>query len=133
MDTHKKNTRRQALGRWGETRAAEFLAAQGYTLVERNYRTPYGEIDLIVRRESPRPGERPEVVFIEVKTRRSATFGDPEVSVSSRKQAHLLAAVQRFMQDHPDLDADWRIDVISIRRQSGQPDEIVHFENAVST
>jgi putative endonuclease len=132
MVPRKKNTTRQALGRWGETRAAEFLAAQGYTLVERNYRTPYGEIDLVVRREAAGPGERPEVVFIEVKTRRSATFGDPEVSVSSRKQAHLLASVQRYMQDHPDLDADWRIDVISIRRQAGHIDEIVHFENAVS-
>jgi putative endonuclease len=132
MKAYKKSQIRINLGRWGENRAAEYLTEKGYALVERNFRTPYGEIDLIVRREADQQGGRPELVFVEVKTRRSATFGDPEVSVSSRKQAHLLAAVQRYMQDHPDLDADWRIDVIAIHRRAGQPDEIVHLENAVS-
>jgi putative endonuclease len=123
---------RQMLGQWGESRAADFFNARGYALLERNYRTPYGEIDLIVRKEPEPAGALPEIVFVEVKTRRTGTFGSPEVSVSARKQAHLLRAVQAYIQSHPDLDAAWRIDVIAILHRPDAEDEIVHFENAVS-
>ena len=117
-------TARQALGMWGEDRAARYLEGEGYSLVERNARTMYGELDLVVRQGSA-------LVFVEVKTRSSTAFGRPEEAVTAQKQAHLLAAAQAYLLSHPDLEGEWRIDVIAIRRLRGLEPEIVHFENAV--
>jgi putative endonuclease len=116
---------RQALGRWGEAQAAEYLAQQGYIVLERNVRTTYGEIDLVARQGTV-------LVFVEVKTRASTAFGLPEASVTPRKQAHMLAAAEAYLQAHPDLQGDWRIDVVAIQRlRSGRNPEIAHFENAL--
>jgi putative endonuclease len=123
-------TARQSLGRWGEELAAGYLGERGYSIIERNRRTPYGEIDLVVHA----PGQQGEgmVVFVEVKTRSSASFGHPEVSVDRRKQEHLLNSALYYMQEHPELGCSWRIDVISIQKvKRGQPALLSHFENAV--
>lgn len=117
-------TPRQTLGTWGETLAAAYLTRQGYTLLERNARTPHGELDLVTRQ-----GE--VTVFIEVKTRSSPAYGPPETAITPTKQAHLLASAQTYLQTHPELDGDYRIDVLAIRRREGMEPEIVHFENAV--
>jgi putative endonuclease len=145
---------RQTLGRWGEEAAAGYLTERGYTILERNVRTPGGEIDLVALLASAAdplapsgppggPGssgfpegsietEPPTVVFVEVKTRSTHTFGYPEESVNLRKQAHLLAAAQYYILQHPELNCHWRIDVIAIRRaEAGKAPEIVHFENAI--
>jgi putative endonuclease len=125
--------RRQNLGKWGEGVAADYLTAKGYMVLGRNLRTPYGEIDLIARLPGKSTSERDILAFVEVKTRATALFGFPEESVNSRKQAHLLASAQHFMQEHPELDGDWRIDVIAIQHLNpGKPPVITHFENAVS-
>jgi putative endonuclease len=116
---------RQSLGRWGEAQAAQFLQSRGYTLLDRNARTPYGELDLIALHAGT-------LVIIEVKTRSSRAFGLPEEAITPRKQAHLRAAGEHYLQTHPNLPADWRVDVIAIRRRLGQPPEIVHFENTLS-
>ena len=73
-------------------------------------------------------------MFVEVKARATPTFGYPEEAVNLRKQTHLLASAQYYMQAHPELDGDWRIDVIAIQRLfPGKPPVITHFENAVSS
>lgn len=119
------------LGRWGEDKAADYLIEQGYSIITRNERTPYGEIDLIAQHSPDRIPDETTLVFVEVKTRSSRTFGYPEESITSRKQEHLTSAAQYFMQEHPQLEVDWRIDVISIERsQDGRP-LIQHFENAL--
>jgi putative endonuclease len=115
-------SRRQTLGKWGEALAAETLARQGYVLLERNTRTPYGELDLVMRQGQA-------TVFVEVKTRASPAFGLPEESVTRSKQEHLLRAAQHYLLCHPELGGDWRVDVIAIRRQADGPPEVVHFEN----
>ena len=117
------NTRQQ-LGQWGETLAAGYLTQKGYTLLDRNVRTPHGELDLVARRGAV-------LVFVEVKARTSTVYGHPEESITPTKQAHLLASAAAYLQAHPDLDGDWRIDVIAIRQRKGQKPEIIHFENAV--
>ena len=118
---------RQRLGRWGEDTACQYLAGRGYMIAERNVRTKYGEIDIIATQPDG------TLVFIEVKTRRSALFGPPEVSVTAAKKAHLLASIQAYLVDHPDFAGEYRLDVIAIRAATdGCPSEIVHFENAVS-
>jgi putative endonuclease len=132
------STSKQALGRWGEARAAEYLIARGYAILERNARTPYGEIDLVARLDGSRSSDprkpAPTTVFVEVKTRSSKTFGFPEESVTPRKQAHLLAAAQSYIQEHPQLEGDWRIDVIAIQRYPSKTQPtITHFENAVNS
>lgn len=117
---------RQSLGRWGEKLAADFLVEHGYIVLEKNVRTPYGELDLITRQ-----GE--VIVFVEVKTRSSSVFGYPEEAITNKKRAHLLESAQTYLLDHPELDGDWRIDVIAIKHHLEQDKpEITHFENAVS-
>lgn len=120
----KEKNYRQSLAHWGETLAADYLAGKGYKILERNARNPHGELDLIACLGVT-------TVFVEVKTRRSMSFGLPEQSVTSKKLAHLLSAAQYYLQMRPELDGDWRVDVVAIRRFSNQPPEIVHFENVL--
>lgn len=111
----------QKIGRWGEGIAAEHLQKHGYELVDRNVRTPYGEIDLIFRR-----GEI--TVFVEVKTRTSARYGYPEESINARKQEHMLAAAEHYSQENA-LE-HWQIDAISVEgKPSGKKPIITHFED----
>ena len=118
--------RNQIIGHWGETIAAQYLEKQGCEILDRNVRTPYGELDLVIRQ-----GE--QIVFVEVKTRRRTSFGMPEAAVDRRKQTHLLASAQHYLQSRQDLLFDWRVDVVAI---IGEPaagvDQIMWFENAVS-
>ncbi len=122
--------RQQRVGKWGETIAAHYLEKQGYLVLDRNARTPYGEIDLVVRHETG------ELVFVEVKTRTSGRFGNPEEAVDARKLEHLINSAQAYMDDRPvEFEHGWRIDVIAIQGQPGERIEdvnIVHFENIAS-
>lgn len=124
---------RKRLGKWGEQAAASFLEAKGYTILERNARTPYGEIDLVALQKSAEDeitlsGET--LVFVEVKTRSTSTFGFPEQAVNAHKQEHMLAAAQAYAQSYPGLPEHWRFDVIAVERRSKNAlPEIHHFEN----
>jgi len=119
-------SRAQEVGNWGETLAAKYLTERGYRVLARNARTPYGELDIVARQ-----GET--LVFVEVKTRTSTRFGQPEDSVTPKKKAHLVAAAQAYLQQHPELAGDWRIDVIAIKRLSpASTPQILHFENAIT-
>lgn len=127
---------RQTFARWGENLAERYLVERGYAILGRNVRTPYGEIDLIARQvESDSPSSEGclVTVFVEVKARSARRFGFPEESVTRRKRAHLLSAAQAYLQDHPELEGPWRIDVIAIERaDSGRAPSIEHFENALA-
>lgn len=116
---------KQSLGRWGEERAAEYLETKGYEILGKNIRTGYGEIDLLARQGAI-------LVFVEVKARNSLAYGHPEESVSLTKQQHMVDTAESYLQIHPELDGDWRVDVIAVRRRKNQAPEILHFENALS-
>jgi putative endonuclease len=119
-----KSDQRQSLGRFGESLAATFLEEQGYSILERNYRTPYGEIDLIAKQGDV-------IVFTEVKTRANSTLGPPEISITRRKADHIRSAAEYYIQQHPEVHDDWRIDVISVQLDANEiPPLITHFENA---
>lgn len=106
--------------------AADFLARRGYTVLAHNLRTPHGEIDLLARQ-----GET--LVFVEVKTRSTLTFGYPEEAITAAKRAHLLAAAEAWLAEHPEWQGNWRIDVIAIYRPDPtQPPHIEHYENAIT-
>ncbi len=113
----------QKIGRWGEEVAAEYLKNQGYELMDRNVRTPYGEIDLIHRR-----GEI--IIFVEVKTRTSSRYGYPEESITLRKQQHMFDSAEHYAQDKK-LE-HWRIDAISIEgKPDGKKPKVTHFEDVL--
>jgi putative endonuclease len=121
-----KSTRRYSLGRMGETLAGVFLKNKGYVILERNLHTPYGEIDIVASKNEA-------IVFVEVKTRSSRTLGPPEISITQRKAEHMRSAADYYIQQHPELDAEWRIDLITIQIQpKSQPAIIDHFENVLS-
>ena len=115
-------SRNQVVGRWGEQAAADFLCQRGYEVLGRNVRTPHGEIDLVASKDGI-------IVFVEVKARTGKSFGPPEVAVTPRKQAHMLASADYYAQQH-EID-HWQIDVIAVEKVGGKV-EIVHFENALS-
>ena len=89
-------TQRQRAGQRAEQLAAEFLAAQGCEILERNYRRRLGELDLIAR-------ERGVLVIAEVRTRASAAFGGAAASVTRRKQRRIARAAQQLLQQRADL------------------------------
>jgi putative endonuclease len=117
---------RIGLGRRGEELASAHLAGCKYAIVERNYRCPHGEIDLIARQGT-------FLVFVEVRTRRGVRFGTPEESITTRKRAHLIAAGQHYLQEHNLVNVDWRIDFVSVRLSpAGQLLSIRIIPNAVT-
>lgn len=121
-----KSNHRQSLGRLGESLAAAFLKNKGYKILERNWRTPYGEIDLVASHEE-------SVIFVEVKTRTNSSLGPPEISITPRKEEHMRSAAEYYIQQHPDLLTDWRIDLITIQlRRNDAPALIDHFENVLT-
>ena len=113
---------RQILGRGGEQIAEQFLAKKGYRLVERNYRCPLGELDLIVL-------DRRVIVFVEVKTRADDSFGPPLESVHPRKQQKMIGAAQYFLSQHKLQDREARFDVVGISFAGDNP-VVEHIENA---
>jgi putative endonuclease len=121
-------TSRQVLGQWGEELAERHLVSLGYTILAKNARTPYGELDLVALPPEADAGDM--VVFFEVKTRSTPHYGLPEQAVTRRKQEHLLNAALHYLQNHPELGENWRFDVVAIQKTSSKPPSIIVFENA---
>ncbi|MBP6942706.1 MAG: YraN family protein [Candidatus Buchananbacteria bacterium] len=103
----KDNRQRLTLGAHGEALAARFLVEQGYQILQRNFRTRYGEVDIIAKAPDNL------IIFCEVKTRRGHTFGYPELAVTKTKHQHLIRAAQSYLEQHQ-LNNFWRIDIIGI-------------------
>lgn len=111
-------------GAWGETVAQEFLRYKGYTILATNFRTRFGEIDII----SSNP---PYIIFVEVKTRRNKAFGLPCEAVTRSKQQKILLAAQEWLQQHPS-SLQPRFDVIEVygMAKALSPPSCRHIENA---
>ncbi len=114
-------SRNQRIGRWGEQAAADYLIGKGYAIVARNLRTPYGEIDIIARRDG-------FTFFVEVKARTTTSLGPPEIAVASHKQKHMLDCAEYYAQQNA-ID-HWQIDVIAVENIKGEL-RFTHFENAI--
>ncbi len=99
--------RNQMVGKWGEDCAAAFLTGQGYELIERNVRTPEGEIDLVVCKNKT-------LTFVEVKTRRNNRSGFPEEAITEEKLEHMENSAEHYLQAHPDYGTNWQIGVIAV-------------------
>jgi len=99
---------RQGVGRLGEDLACASLTRRGYEIVERNWRCPRGEIDIVAR-----DGEC--WVFVEVKTRRGHSAGLPEEGLTRRKAERLTELAQVYLHEHALGPVDWRIDLVGIQ------------------
>ena len=110
----------QEIGKWGEQAAAEYLQHKGYEILDKNARTPFGEIDLVARLEVA-------TVFVEVKARTTRSFGLPEEAVTPRKMTHMLACAEHYAAEH-EIDT-WQLDVLAVEGTPGVTPMIEHFEN----
>ncbi len=98
---------RRNLGALGEKLAAKHLRKKGYTIIEQNYRCRLGEIDIVAR-------DGTTLVFVEVKTRTSTTFGTPAMAVTPKKQQQISRAAQQYLASHDLFDSAARFDVVAV-------------------
>ncbi len=106
-------------GHDAEQQACDHLQGQGLRLLERNYRSRFGEIDLIMRHADT-------LVFVEVRYRRSSRFGSPAETVDARKQARIRATAEHYLQQHPQRSGvSCRFDVVAMT-----PAEVTHTGQA---
>ena len=118
--------KRKELGDIGEELARKFLKKKGYRIHETNFRCREGEIDIIAE-------QKDYLVFIEVRTKTSTSFGSPEESVTFAKKEKLIASALAYMGSHKDLPDNWRIDFVGIELDpKGKTTRIELIENAVS-
>lgn len=101
-------------GKIGEQMAAAYLQEAGYQILERNYRCPFGEIDIIAR-------EGDTLVFVEVKSRRSENFGLPQLAVGPEKQRRISRISLYYLQSHRLDEANVRFDVVAILLRRENP------------
>lgn len=113
---------KKAIGDKGEQIAAQFLIDKGYKLLEKNWRYKHGEIDLIVENNNT-------IIFVEVKTRSTSYFGNPEIAVTPKKQKTIANTAQAYL-DLNNLNKECRFDIISIVLVNEHVKELFHIEDA---
>lgn len=114
---------RLELALWGEAIALQYLEKRGIQIVEKNFRTRSGEIDII-------GFENEDLVFFEVKTRSSIKFGYPEEAVNSKKIEKIEIVANEYLDDLPTPNLNWRIDIIAIiRNPQNMKYQIKWFKN----
>ena len=114
MDPHE-------LGRLGEDLACNYLINKGYRILERNWHSGHKEIDIIALNDDV-------LVVVEVKTRKTGDYGDPDIAVGRDKQRMLIQAANAYVR-YKNLDVDVRFDIVSILFSDEVP-EIEHIEDA---
>ena len=115
---------RRRLGQFGERIAAAHLEAEGYRIIERNFRCREGEIDIIVAKAR-------SLVFVEVRTRRGSAMGGAADSLTLLKGARITAAAEAYCQGRLGLPEERRIDVITIDLSpEGRVLRLEHIESA---
>ncbi|MBI5574088.1 MAG: YraN family protein [Elusimicrobia bacterium] len=110
-------TQSAELGKSGEELVERYLINLGYKILDKNFRTRYGEIDIIAK-------DKKTIVFVEVKTRSGTSYGSPQLAVNFYKQKHLSHAAFTFIKKNF-LNSDYRFDIIAVC-----DDKIEHIENA---
>jgi putative endonuclease len=105
-------------GRWGEKQAVKALKRRGYRIIQTNYRSTLGEIDIIAR-------DGDVLVFVEVKARRSLSHGPPAESLTPQKRHQISKAAAAFLKKHHITHASVRFDVVSVDLTPGGKTEII--------
>ncbi len=109
------------LGKKGEQLAVDFLLKNGYEIIERNYRFDKAEVDIIAK-------QKDILAIVEVKTRSTVDFGNPQDFVKPKQIQRLVKAVDEYVNTN-DLDVEVRFDIIAIVKE-GRDFKIEHLENA---
>ena|SRR5450759_2005345 len=102
-----KDTKKIITGKEGEKIAAAYLKKNGYRIIEINFRCPIGEIDIVAK-------EKNDLVFVEVKTRKSIELGYPEQAVGIRKQKKMSQLALWYLQKRKIADTNARFDVVAV-------------------
>ena len=113
------------LGRWGEDQAAAFLRDKGFTITAANWSCRFGELDLVAE-------DGTYLCFVEVKLRKSDTYGTAAASVDQRKQRKLRNTAELYLAEHP-TGLQPRFDVVEIYAPQGiqtKSPELRHWKNA---
>lgn len=115
--------RKKSLGSLGEELAVKQLKNNGYSILEQNFRSKFGEIDIIAQ-------EGGDLVFIEVKTRWSKSFGPPEEAITPWKIQHIIKAGEYYKLLHPETPEALRIDAVAVDlKPNGQVNEVKIIKN----
>ncbi|MGZ3898910.1 MAG: YraN family protein [Bacteroidia bacterium] len=93
-------------GNWAEEKAVKFLLKKNYSILERNWRFKKYEVDIIAKHENT-------IVFVEVKSRGTDAFGDPEMAVTRGKQRFLITAADQYIKENS-IELQSRFDILSI-------------------
>jgi len=96
------------VGKIGESIASDFLKKRGYKILQKNFRTPFGEIDIVAK-------EKEFLVFVEVKTRITYSLGSPHLSITKSKERHIIRNALFYLRSFDLADPYWRIDIVSIK------------------
>lgn len=102
-----KKNHNKKLGKYGESRAIEYLQSLGYEILERNFFSRSGEIDIIAKDKS-------EYVFVEVKSRKSCIYGYPIESINKKKKKHIIKSSEYFIYKNDLNNKPIRFDVIEV-------------------
>jgi putative endonuclease len=116
-------THRQAVGAYGEQLAAQHLQAQGLVVLDRNWRCADGEVDLVLR-------DGDNIVFCEVKTRRTDLFGPPSASVTYRKVRKLRQLALRWLDETGLHSHEIRFDVVEVLVPAEGAEQVTHIRSA---
>lgn len=104
---------KQNIGKLGEDIAVKYLKNKGYEILERNYRKPWGEIDIIARKSD-------DLVFVEVKTQSAGFEWRPEENITFHKKRQLSRIISTYIKEHKIKESqDWRVDVLAIELDFG--------------
>ena len=117
-----RNLNNRPSGERGERLARRFLEDRGYTIVDRNYRTRNGELDIIARKDGT-------LVIVEVKLRRGTGFGDPLEAVTSHKQRTIRSITEEYLVEKSPEFHTLRFDAIGILLHGDKP-RITHVQDA---
>lgn len=109
------------LGQWGEMVAEDYLERKGYRIVERDWKSGHRDIDIIAQ-------DGDELVFVEVKTRQTADFGNPWEAVDHRKIRNIKAAINHYI-NFRHLNMRVRFDIVSIVATDRNNPQIEHIED----
>lgn len=116
------DSNKMSIGKKGEDLAEAFLVNKGFSIVAKNFRHKKAEVDIIARKDD-------WLIFVEVKTRTTVAFGEPEAFVDAKKARMIFSAAEEYI-----FSTNWhghvRFDVISVKL--GKETEIVHFEDAIN-
>ena len=112
---------RKTLGNRGESTACKYLQSKGYEILQQNYRTRYGEVDIIAMDKSA-------LVFVEVKLRTGSGYGRGLEAITQHKIGKIHGAAMDYIQKNYEIEPECRFDVVEI--SDGELTGIVHIENA---